>query len=226
MAPESFGIFFKLKSGPFLFKIIAFIVAVIAFGLFKAYDTALINDSQLIVMSVGAVLAVDLVFFFVFMLPYLAYKKYLSTDSPLAEAWKYFISQRSKQFLSSRRYVAVSVTIEPTLKSGNDQRDLVVQFLQRWEAEGELLHSGKLGNVRPNKFRVSDFTIVGDVAIGEGMALLLRKIFVEIPVLLKTLGNEVVPQFKFGNEIDFRDGEIHHSGDHASPHQQSQNLRR
>ena len=223
MQPDSFGIFFKLKNGPFLFKIIAVAVVGSAFAVYKGYNAGYVDESLLIAMIIGIILVIDLVFFVFFMLPYLGYKRALQSHSKLTEEWKQFISRRSQEFFNAKRFVSVSLTIQPALNATQTHRDIVDKFLKQWEDESESLRTRSWKRGSLEKFEASRFSIAGHVAIGGGINLLLRKIFSELPRLLKTVENQIDVSLSFGNERSFEKNVAVDVLDKASPGNSKEN---
>lgn len=205
MQTESFGIFFKLKNGPFLFKVSGAATIVIVIGLYKLYNDGSISDGQLIGTSIGVVLLLDMMFFLMFMLPYLSYKKFLQTSSSVGDDWKLFVMQRSKEFLRGKRHVKVSVSLKPSVAATQTHRDAINQFLAQWQKQGESLHGGTWRKGTPDKFKVTQNTITGHVAVGGGMNLLMKKVFGELSSLVKVVENQVQASIHFENETSFEE---------------------
>lgn len=224
----NFEIFVRLMNGEFLAKIaltVCIVFCVSAFTVFRqTYELTALETLPYLVLALVVVVLLYFAYFYVF---YISYQNFLKNELIRSSAWQAFISSRSEDFLKGKRFVRVTINIQPTATANALHHQAVSDFLFDWTKRSSHLYDGtKWTKRRPDSFSVSGYTLNGHIGVGNGMTFVIRSLSSNLISLFKTVGEQNLSfSIRYDNEVTFSEDTSLDSIDAAKDREYERNLR-
>lgn len=186
---QDFLTVYKLLSGQHLTIAFGIAMAIILFFGFKLLTRLYNNELEKAIILLGliAFVAADL-FLLYFVLHYLPYKKFLSSNVPIT-GWRELVHNRSTDFWKGHTYLSVSLKIELSAAATHVHRQALDIFLNQMVNRWGRKHAGKWIGSSPNEMRLNGTTLEGHVAVHTGTTFLIRALAFHLPVIANMLGD-------------------------------------